>query len=108
DGPTRGPSRRAGLGPRLCPPVPHRWFSRVPDGLADPLWAVDAAGTPPGRRATPPAALAAPAWAAVGTCGQDGAAAAPGAGESSGGGWHPGGRPGRLGQAWLADEHLIC
>ena len=63
-GPTRGPPGRAGVGPRLRPAVSHRWLSRVSDGLADPLWALGAAATPPGHRAPPQAALDATATAA--------------------------------------------
>ena len=57
DGPTRGPPGRAGVGPRLRPAVSHRWLPGVSDGLADPLWAVGAAATPPGHRPRAQAAL---------------------------------------------------
>src|SRR5262249_27133354 len=65
DGPTRGPPRRAGLGPRLRPPVSHGWLSRVHDGLGDPLWVLGAAATPPGARPYPQAALDAAAPTAL-------------------------------------------
>ena len=78
DGPTRCPPGRAGVGPRLCPAVSHRWLSGVYDGLADPLWALGAAATPPGQRPGAQAALDAPAAVALRAGGQDRAPPAPG------------------------------
>ena len=49
-----GPPRGAGVGPGLRPAVSHRWLSRVSDGLADALWALGAAATPPGHKAPCP------------------------------------------------------
>src|SRR2546425_2132776 len=81
-----------GLGSRLRLGVSHRWLSGVSDGFAHALWAVGTAPPPPGPRPCAEAAL--DACAAVALCPgrQDGAAAAPGAGASPCGVWHPGAR----------------
>src|SRR5260370_25894184 len=74
-GPTRSPSGGADIGPRLRPAVPHRWVQGVSDSLADPLWVLGAAVTPPGQRATPQAALDATAPTPLCASDQDRAAA---------------------------------
>src|SRR5215471_3549265 len=101
----RGPPRGAGVGSRLRPTVAHRWLPRIPDGLADPLWALGAARAPPRQRPHAEAALEAATPTAVCPGGQDGAPAALGAGEPSGGVWPPGGRQCRVGSPWLPDQY---
>src|SRR5262249_37116347 len=93
--------------PRLCPAVSHGWFSGVPDGVADPLWAVGAAVTPPGQRTTPQAALDAPAAVALRPGGQDCTPAAPGAGAAPRGIWLPGNHQCRVGSPGLPDQHRV-
>src|SRR5712692_9381359 len=88
----------------LCA-VSHRWFSRVPDGLADPLWALGAAATPPGQRAQPQAALDAAAAATLRPGDQDRAASAPGGREAPRGVRHLHGHRTRASATGLADQH---
>src|SRR5262249_38067545 len=65
------PPCRAGVGARLCPALCDRWLARVPDGLADALWALGAAASALGPRASAQAALDAPTAVALCAGGQD-------------------------------------
>src|SRR5262249_30732774 len=74
--PTRGPSGGPTAGPGLRPTVSARRVQRVQDGLADPLWTLDAAPTTPSQRSHAQATLDAPPAAALCAGHQDGAPAA--------------------------------
>src|SRR5262249_23670203 len=79
--------------------------SGVSDRLTDPLWALGAAATPPGQRAIPQAALAAPPPTPLCASGEDRAAPAPGAREAPRGVRHAGGGPTGARGVRLADQH---
>src|SRR2546430_17167744 len=105
-GSTRGPSGGAGLGPRLRSAVSDGRVSGVSNRLTDPLWALGAVATPPGQRAIPQAALAAPPPAPLCASGKDGAAPAPGARDAPRGVRHAGGGPTGARGGGLADEDV--
>src|SRR5262245_38763919 len=92
---------------RLRPAVSHGWLSRVHDGLADPLWVLGAAATPPGHRPRTEAALDTAATVALRAGGQDRAPAAPGAGAAPCGVRLPGDRQCRVGSPRLPDQHRV-
>src|SRR6266849_4724630 len=75
-GARRGASGGPGAGVRLCPAVPDGWLQGVCDGAADALWAVGAARTASGHRASSQAPLDAPPWSALCAGDQDGTPAA--------------------------------
>src|SRR5262249_21668369 len=105
--PTGGPSGGAGVRPRLRSLVSHRWVSRVYDGRADPLWALGPATTPPGQRAIPQAALAAPAWAALCASHQDHTPPAAGSRQAPDGVRDTGGRQAASGARGLAEQYVV-
>jgi hypothetical protein len=95
------------LAPDLGAAVCDRWLQGVHNGPADALWAVGAARTASGHRASAQAPL--DAYAAVALCAgsQDGTAPALGGRDAPRGVWFPGGHQAGAGPPWGAHQYSL-